>query len=315
MTSTATPRRASRAVVRAPGRRRNPVAPYVLLLPAVLVLLLALGYPLVWQVITSFQSFGLAQQFGQPPEFVGFGNYVEIFTDPRAWTVIGRSLLFCLVNAVITVALGVGSALVMKAATNAFRLILQLAMLLAWAMPVVAAVTVWIWLFDWRRGVINWLLSNVLGLDQFSSYNWLGNPLTFYMVATIIVVWMSVPFVAFSVYAGLTQVSVDVLEAADLDGAGPVRRFRHIVVPLIRPVLMIVLLLQIIWDLRVFTQIQMLQDAGAPISETNLLGTFIYQMGVGSGNFGWASAMSIFVLLVTIAFSAFYVVQLLKEDS
>lgn len=315
MASTAVAQRAvTTPPVKAP-KARNPLAPYILLIPAVIVLIVALGYPLGWQIVTSTQSFGLAQQFGQPPEFVGFANYIEIFTDPKAWAVIGRSLAFCLVNALLTVLIGVGSALVMNAATKAFRLVLQIAMLLAWAMPVVAAVTAWIWLFDWRRGAINWLLAEGLGLEQFSGYNWLGNPVTFYFVATIIVVWMSVPFVAFSVYAGLTQVSGEVLEAANMDGAGPVRRFFHIIVPLIRPVLMIVLLLQIIWDLRVFTQIQMLQDAGAPISETNLLGTFIYQMGVGSGNFGWASAMSIFVLLVTIAFSAFYVVQLLKEDS
>jgi len=130
----------------------------------------------------------------------------------------------------------------------------------------------------------------------------------------VIVVWMSVPFVAFSIYAGLTQVSGEVLEAAQMDGATPSQRLRFIIVPIIRPVLSIVLLLQVIWDLRVFTQIKLLQDAGSIASETNLLGTYIYQLGTGRSDFGTASAVSIFVLLLTIAISAVYVRSMLKED-
>ncbi|HRM74428.1 MAG TPA: P1 family peptidase, partial [Paracoccus sp. (in: a-proteobacteria)] len=142
-----------------------------------------------------------------------------------------------------------------------------------WAMPVVASMTVWIWVFDWRRGIVNWALTQ-LGLD-FTNHNWLEQPLSFYFVATVIVVWMSVPFVAFSVYAGLTQISDEVMEAAALDGASARQRFFAITLPMIRPVLMIVALLQVIWDLRVFAQIKMLQDDGAPTASTDLLGTYI----------------------------------------
>jgi N,N'-diacetylchitobiose transport system permease protein len=312
LTSPARPRQA------APGRepvrrRRTPVAPYLLLVPAIAILLLALAYPLAWQVWTSTQKFGLAQQFGRPPQFVGAGNYTQLFSDAQTWAVVGRSVAFCLVNAAITVLLGVLVALLMNAVGTVSRLILQVAMLLAWAMPVIASMTVWIWLFDWRRGIVNWLLTR-LGLD-FTNHNWLEQPLSFYFVATVIVVWMSVPFVAFSVYAGLTQIPDEVMEAAALDGATPRQRFFAIILPMIRPVLMIVTLLQVIWDLRVFAQIKMLQDAGAPIASTDLLGTYIYRLGVGSSDFGMASALSIFVLLLTVALSFFYVLHLLKEDS
>jgi len=295
------------------ARRLGRLAPYALIIPAIAILVFSLGYPMVWQVITSTQSFGLAQQFGKPPEFVGLENYVTVFTSPDTWSVVARSIVFCLVNAAITVVVGVLLALLMAAIGRAARLTLQVALLVAWAMPVVAAMTVWTWLFDWRRGVVNWLLT-AAGLD-YTNHNWLAEPLSFYFVATVIVVWMSVPFVTFSVYAGLTQVSDEVLEAAALDGASGSRRFFHIIMPMIRPVLMIVLLLQLIWDLRVFTQIRMLQDAGAPVTTTDLLGTYIYRLGVASSDFAMASALSVFVLVLTIAMSAFYVVQLLKEDS
>lgn len=301
---------ADRATAR--PRRFRP-APYLLLIPSVAVLVFALGYPLYWQILTSLQKFGLAQQFGKPPTFVGLDNYRQLFGDSQTWAVVGRSIVFCLTNAVITVLIGVLIALLMNAVGKVARLILQISMLLAWAMPVIAVMTVWIWVFDWRRGLVNWLLTN-LGLD-FTNHNWLEQPLSFYFVATVIVVWMSVPFVAFSIYAGLTQISEEIMEAAALDGAGSVKRFFAIIVPMIRPVLMIVGLLQVIWDLRVFAQIRMLQDAGAPTASTDLLGTYIYRLGVGSSDFAMASALSIFVLLLTLVLSFFYVVHLMKEDS
>ena len=312
MTAVSAPQRTTPAASEKLRHRRVGPAPYLLLVPAIAVLLIALGYPLVWQFITSMQKFGLAQQFGKPPEFVGFDNYVKLFTDPQTWAVVTRSVVFCLVNAAITVVVGVLVALLMNAVGKVTRLILQVALLLAWAMPVIAAMTVWIWVFDWHRGIVNWTLTQ-FGLD-YTNHNWLEQPLSFYFVATVIVVWMSVPFVAFSVYASLTQISEEVMEAASLDGASASQRFFAIVLPMIRPVLMIVALLQVIWDLRVFAQIKMLQDAGAPIAETDLLGTYIYRLGVGSSDFAMASALSIFVLLLTVALSFFYVMHLMKED-
>lgn len=307
--TTATP--ASAIAIR---RRRTPATPYLLLLPAVLILLVGLGYPVYWQVVTSLQQYGMMQQFGAPPTFAGLDNYARIFSDDRLWAVVGRSIVFCLVNAFLTVAIGLGLALLMKAVHSAVRITMQVVLLLAWATPLVAAVTVFRWLFDYRSGVVNWLLVQV-GLDQFQGYAWLAQKGTFFLVATLVIVWMSVPFVAMSLYAGLTQVSEEVLEAARLDGASPRQILRHILLPLVRPVLAIVLLLQIIWDLRVFAQIRLLQDGGAPVSETNLLGNFIYELGIGSQDFSGAAAVSIFVLLLTVLLAAPYVRSLMKEDA
>lgn len=295
-------------------RRRRPVAPYLLLLPAVLVLLAGLGYPVYWQVITSLQEYGLAQQFGQPPTFVGLDNYARIFSDDRLWAVVVRSLVFCFVNALVTVAIGLGMALLMRAVPTWVRLVLQSCLLLAWAMPMVAAVVVFRWLFDYRTGIVNWFLAS-LGLDAAAGYSWLSQPLTFFLVASFVIIWMSVPFVAISLYAGLVQVPEDILEAAKLDGADSGQTLRLILLPMIRPVLAIVLLLQIIWDLRVFAQIRLLQDGGAPVAQTNLLGNFIYEIGIGSQDFAGAAAVSIFVLALTILISWPYVRSLMKEDS
>ncbi|MGB0101119.1 MAG: sugar ABC transporter permease [Nocardioides sp.] len=296
---------------RAPRARRSPL-PYLLLIPAFLALLVALGYPLVRQVVLSFQEFGLAQQFGRPPEWLGLENYRELVTDPYLWRVTVRSLLFCLVNAAATMVIGVGLALLMRHMAKGVRILLQTGLLLAWAMPVVASLTVWQWLFDTQYGVINHVLTMV-GLD-YEGHSWLLEPLSFFFVATVIVVWMSVPFVAFTVYAALTQVSEELEESAEMDGAGAPQRLRYIVFPAIRPVLLVVGLLQIIWDLRVFSQIYILQQAGGSTRDTNLLGTYIYRLGIGGGQFGMAAAVAMFMLVLTVVLTAPYVRSMLKQE-
>ena len=297
------------------GRRRRPLTPLFLLIPAIAILLFGMGYPVVWQVVTSFQKYGALQQLGgKAPDFVGFENYIAIATSPTFWAVATRSIIFCLVTAVVTVVIGMLLAVLMGKVPTGVRITLQISLLLAWAMPVVAAMTVWIWLFDRRRGVVNYLLDLIPGVEM-NQFNWIGgDPFVFFMVASVIVVWMSVPFVAFASYAGLTQVSDEVKEASQLDGATGWQRLRYILLPMVRPVIMIVLLLNFIWDLRVFTQITMLQDAGPQASDYDLLGTYIYKQGVAGLNYGQGAAMALFVLALTIALSWFYIRSLLKED-
>lgn len=295
------------------SRKRTTRLPLILIVPTVVLLVAALGYPIGWQVVTSFRQYGLMQQFGAPAPFVGLDNYLSLVTDPYLWTVVVRSVVFCIVTAVVTVAIGGAMAVLMNALDTWTRVVLQVALLVAWTMPVVAAMTVWIWIVDWRRGMLNWVLVR-LGANDAQDHNWLAEPRSFFVVASVIIVWMSVPFVALSIYAGLTQVSTEVLEAASLDGATGIQRLRYIIMPIIAPVLSIVMLLQLIWDLRVFTQIKLLQDAGGVANETNLLGTYVYQLGTGKGDFGTASAVSILILGLTVALSAYYVRSLMKED-
>lgn len=295
------------------SRRRPNRAPYFLLIPSIALLLIGTGYPIAWQLVTSLRKYGMAQQFGQPAEFVWFGNYLSILKDPAMWGVVVRSVAFAVVVGFLTVAIGLLIALLMRQVWNWVRIVLQVALLLAWAMPVVAAMTVWIWLFDRRRGVINWLLESI-GIHQAHRFDWLAEPMTFFLVAGVVIVWMSVPFVALSLYAALTQISEEVIEASEIDGASPVQRLRYIFLPMIRPVIAIVLLLQLVWDLRVFTQIRLLQDAGSSASKFDLIGTAIYKLGTGASDFGMAAALSVFVLLITIGLSAYYVRMLLKEE-
>src|SRR6478609_10798377 len=120
------------------GARRCSPVPLFLLIPAIAILLFGMGYPVVWQVITSFQKYGALQQLGgKAPDFVGLDNYIAVATSPTFWEVAARSIAFCILTALITVVIGMLLAVLMSKVHSGIRILLQVSLLLAWAMPVV----------------------------------------------------------------------------------------------------------------------------------------------------------------------------------
>lgn len=295
-------------------RRRGALAPAMLLVPTGIVLLAIIGWPLIQLIIISFQEYGRAQVFGRPPEWVGLQNYIDVLGDPFFWDVLGRSILFAAANVALTMLLGTLVALLMMRLHKAFRLLVSVGLLLAWAMPALTAVVVWGWMFDTQYGVINYVLSLIPGVDLIG-HSWLIEPLSFFAVATIIITWQSVPFVAFTVYAGLTQVPDEVLEAAQLDGAGAVSRFRLIVFQYLKSIFLVVTILQVIWDLRVFTQIYALQGIGGIREQTSTIGVYIFQTSLGTGDFGAGGAIAVILVIVMMTISIYYVKKSIQEET
>lgn len=298
---------------RPPRRRRFPWAPLALLAPALIMLAVFIGWPLVQLVIMSFQKFGRAQIFGAPPEFIGLGNYASVLADPEFWAVLARSIALCVVSVVATMVLGVLIAIMMTKLGAVMRTAVSISLLLAWAMPALTATIVWGWIFDTEYGLVNWILTQVTG-QSWIGHSWLSDPLSFYAVAAIIITWGAIPFVVFSSYAGLTQVPGEVMEAAALDGAGGFARFRLIVLPYIRSILLVLLVLQIIWDLRVFAQIYALQSIGGVRADTNTIGVYIYSVSMASGDLGSGGAISVILVVILLAISAYWIRTMLKQE-
>ncbi|HWM33153.1 MAG TPA: sugar ABC transporter permease [Pseudolysinimonas sp.] len=295
------------------SRRREELLPFLLLIPAAIVVLALTAWPLIQLLVMSMQEFGRAQIFGAAPDWIWFENYAEVLGDKTFWVVLGRSILFALVNVVTTMLIGILIALLMTRLGRAFKLLVSVGLLLAWAMPPITATVVWGWLFDTDSGVVNYVLTTFLGLD-FAGHSWLIQPLSFFFVATVIITWQSVPFVAFTVYAGLTQVPTEVLEAAQLDGSTGFQRFRFVTFPFIRPVLLVLLLLQIIWDMRVFPQIKALQTIGGIAADTNTIGPYIYSVSIAGGNLGVGGAIAVILVVVMMILSAYYIRSTIRQD-
>jgi N,N'-diacetylchitobiose transport system permease protein len=293
--------------VRTSRRPRRSALPYVLLLPATALLVVMLGYPLVRLVTLSLQEYGLPQVFGRPAPWVGLANFRTILTESYFWTVLWRTVGFCAVNVALTMVLGGLIALLLEALGKPMRLLVSASLIVAWSIPPVTATVVWQWIFDTQYGLANWLLDR-------QGESWLAAPLSFYMVATIIVVWMGIPFVAFTIYAGLTQIPNELAEAAQLDGASYAQRVRYIAYPALKPILLILTSLSVLWDFRVFTQIYVLQKAGGVTSETNLLGVYSYNISIGQNRYDIGAAIAIVMVLITVLLTMTYLRSMLKQD-
>jgi N,N'-diacetylchitobiose transport system permease protein len=198
-------------------------------------------------------------------------------------------------------------ALLLEALGKPMRPIVSAALIVAWSIPPVTATVIWQWMFDTQYGLVNWALDR-------QGESWLAAPLSCYMVATIIVVWMGIPFVAFTIYAGLTQIPTELSEAAQLDGASYPPRVRYIAFPALKPILPILTSLWVLWDFRVFTQIYVLQRAGGVTSETNLLGVYSYNISIGPNRYDIGAAIAIVMVLITVPLTLTYLRSMLRQD-
>ena len=196
----------SQSPVRAGSPRKKltrTLAPFLLLSPAVILVLVVLGYPMVRQFLMSFQKFGLEQQFGKPPTWVGLDNYIAILSDSYFWSVLAKSLAFCAWTAGLTMVGAISLALMMRAASPAARTFMNSTLIVVWAMPLLASLTVWQWLVDPNFGLINFLLASI-GLP-FKGFAWLSASYwTFFLVASAIIIWASMPLATISIYAAVT---------------------------------------------------------------------------------------------------------------
>ncbi|MGV8846887.1 carbohydrate ABC transporter permease [Tessaracoccus sp.] len=288
--------------------------PYLLLLPAAILLAVVLGYPIVRLVGLSLNKAKLRDLVKGSESWNNFANYSKILSDAEFWAVLGRTIVFAASCVVATMVIGMLLALLLAKLGRAFRLILSISLLMAWSTPQVTATQVWQWLFDTRYGLINWALVRA-GFTGFDNHSWLAAPASLLAVAGVVVVWGALPFVALTIYAGRTQIDESLYEAAGMDGATPWQVFRSITVPMLAPIITMLAALSTIWDFRVFTQVYLLQQAGGITSETNLISIHAYRTSFSGNDFGGGAAIAVVMVLVLMGFSVFYVRRMLQEVS
>jgi N,N'-diacetylchitobiose transport system permease protein len=299
-----------------PARRRRRVrpgrlaTPYLLLLPALAVIGAVLGYPLYRLVALSFQEYGLAELIAHEGRWIGLGNYSEILGDRAFWTVLGRTVAFTAVTVGLTMILGTLIALLLARLGRFMRLLITTGLVLVWSMPPVVSVNIWSWMVDYEFGVLNWTLAE-LGLDYFAHHDWFVNPLEGFAVITAIVVWGAIPFVAITIFAGLTQVSGEMVEAAEIDGAGAFRIFRDITLPILKPIFVILASLSVIWNFQVFSQIWIIRNA-RPEEHYFLLSIYSFVESFNASRYGLGSAIALVMVLAMLGVTFVYIRQMVR---
>jgi N,N'-diacetylchitobiose transport system permease protein len=282
-----------------------------LLLPAGVVLATLTISPIVFLLVTSFTDYGQRSLFTGEFAGVGFDQYVKIFTDPDFWWAAVRTAGFTIAMVGGSLAVGMSVAHLLTRVRTAIRYALLVALVLAWAMPTVASSQVWNWMFQPGYGVINWLLSRLGIFGDMTNVNWSQSPGLAFLEIWLLVVWQAVPFIALTVYAAESQMPVDHLEAARLDGAGEWRIYWTLTANFLRPTLLLVATLSIIWDFNIFNEIWLVSEGG-PDNSTSTLGIWMYKVAFIGFHIGEGAAISVVTTLILMIVTAFYIRRLLR---
>ncbi|MCX4916935.1 MULTISPECIES: carbohydrate ABC transporter permease [unclassified Streptomyces] len=302
------------AVPLAPRKRRTsggPATPWALLAPCLLILALVLGYPLIRLVTLSFQKFGQSQLWGfQPAESVGFDNFSNVLGDSEFWAVVVRTIIFAGGSVIFTMVAGMLIALLLQRVSGWVKTLINIVLVASWGMPIIVATTVFKWLFDSDYGIFNALLSKLPGVDMIG-HNWFASGPQGLAVIMLLVVWGAVPFVVITLSAGLTQVPAELEEAARLDGAGSWGVFRYVTLPILKPIIVMLTTLSVIWDMGVFPQVFVMRG-GHPEAEFQLLTTYSYDRAFVVNDYAQGSAIALLTVLLLLGVVAVYMRQMLK---
>lgn len=277
------------------GRVLERARPYAILAPALFFLLIFTYYPLVRVLIGSLYQPGFA---GSPPEYAGLANFQAVFADPSFRQALLNNLVYGIGTTIPSIVLALLMALWVRRSTRLNQW-LRAALFFPALVPMVAAATLWSFLFIPHVGLIDYYLGKLSVPDV----NWLGSPNWAMAVITLVTVWKNAGYYMLFFLAGLTQIPAEVEDAALIDGANGWQRLRYILLPLLRPTLLFVVVIAALYSVTQVDQV-IVMTQGGPSNSTDLLLYYIYQNAFQFGNMGQAEAATVLIVLLLIALMA-----------
>ncbi|CAN7725146.1 carbohydrate ABC transporter permease (plasmid) [Ensifer adhaerens] len=270
----------------------------VLLAPAAILLALIIVYPVLRLGYTSFFSLSLTS--GLPAEFVGLENYSLMLEDPVFWETTWNTVLITLIT--VPGALLVGLALALLANLPfGVQWPVRLSLLIPWALPLSFAGLIFAWFFHSEYGVVN----DVLVRLGFEGIIWFNSPNWAFAAICLTIVWKTSSFMALIILAGLQTIPRSLYEAADVDGAGRVRQFFEITLPLLKPSIVVALIFRTITALQTF-DIPYMMTGGGPGTSTSTLAMYIHQNTVSFLDLGYGSALAVVMFALSMCVTAVY---------
>jgi len=266
--------------------RKESWAAAILLLPALFGFAVFWIYPTIRGTYYSMTDFNLLRE----PEFIGLENFRQVAADPQVWSSLRITAVFAVANIVLVMVLALVLAALMQRLN--LKTWLRSVLLLPWLVPNVAIALIWGWLLDANVGYLSNLLDSI-GISGVTFYN----PKAALWIIVMISVWSGLGYTALLLYAGMLQVPSELYEAGSIDGASETRMFFGITLPLIRPVIALVLVVSFIGSFQVFDLVQV-GYGNNPIPEVRVIYYYIYQLAFSFHRMGYASAVSILLVVL-----------------
>lgn len=270
---------------------------FILVLPGLALLVAVVAYPLLTALVTAFFKQSLVVP-GR--EFVGFQNIIDVLQGDFL-KLLGQTMVFTLGTTIAPFVIGFALALALNTRIRGAKVMRGL-MLIPWLVPGVVVSFLWMWIFNANYGVAN----AILGLFGIDAQAWLAQPQTAMFAVIVAKTWQSFPWIMVMLLAGLQTVPQELHEAAEMDGAGTIRRFFSITVPQLKGIIGLVLLLEFIWNFQHFDIIYVL-TGGGPAGSTQTFATAVYETAFRGFDLGHAGALGLLWLILLMALVVVYV--------
>jgi multiple sugar transport system permease protein len=275
---------------------------YLLLAPAALYVALLVGIPFLFSLYLAVSDANVGDPVAR---FVGLDNFRGAWEMDTFWDALRNSIVFLVVAAIFKSLLGTSLAFLLLQSFKGKKLVRAL-VVIPFTLPISVSVLSWKWMYDSQFSVINWGLNKAGLIGAYGSESWpvwLGQPHLALIACIGVNVWRSFPFSAIVLLAGFTSVPTEVLDAARVDGCSFFQRFRHIVTPMIFPILIIGFLFDTVFTLSDLSVVYLLTQGG-PGSATQILPVLAYQIGIQAGSLGRGAAIAL--MLVPLLFPALF---------
>ena len=275
--------------------------PYLLFAPVLIVLLAFFAFPMIRLLLLSVQS-GRILRINEVDNFVGFKHYVHIFTHSQYLNQFYHTLVYIIGCVVGSYTLGLATAILLNESYRG-RSVTRVLVVLPWAVALTVTCLSWIWILDFQFGILNVVLQET-GLIK-ERIGWLHDRTWAMFSVVLVTTWRTYPFTGLMLLAGLQNIPNYLYDAAEIDGAGTLRKFWYVTLPQLRSVSNVVLLILSIWSLRRISYVMML-TGGGPSRATETLALGIYDTAFKSFEFGRASALGVVMVFITIIYVIFY---------
>lgn len=318
---------------------------YYMLTPAIIVVILIIIYPFLYNFRIAFSNLNLKRFVsfiqGDKLYFTGIANFVEIFTDPSFWMVLGRTVIWTTFNIVFHVLGGVTLAILLNREMK-MRPVYQTLLILPWAIPQFIAVLVWKGMYNSDYGAVNVILSRVLNsvdpgimqsvlnavpalgkIIKVTAVNnieattvvipWLTDPIWAFTGAVITNIWLGIPFMMMIALGGLQSIPETFYEAAEIDGASAWQKIRHITIPQLKPVMTPAIIMGIVWTFNNLNVIYLL-TTDSLTGKVDILVTFVYKAAFNLYRYGYAAAFSVIIFVILMVFSVIMIKTTKAEE-
>jgi len=276
---------------------------YLFIMPAFLVVFAIIIFPFCYNIFISFSNFSL--KTFREWQIIGIHHYFDVLTDSHFYTILIKTIVWTFTNLFFHISIGISLAVLINRTMPA-KPFLRTALIIPWAVPQYISALSWRGMFNQEYGSINLILKKFFNMD---GLQWLSSPLETFMACILTNVWLGFPFMMIVALGALQSIPHELYEAAEVDGASRWQQFKHITIPMLKPVMIPASILGMIWTFNNINVVWLVSNGGEPSDQTHILVSYVYKAAFNLYRYGYAAALSMIIFCILLLMGVYSIRQ------